>query len=204
MRHRKDVVKLGRTPSHRKALFRNLATSLIEFERIETTLAKAKALRRIGEKVITLAKKNTLHTRRQALKVINKKEVVKKLFDIIGPRYENRNGGYTRILKLGLRHGDCASMAIIELVGNEKAVKAEKEKGKKGGAKKAVEVKGKPGKEKEKKSKKVEKKADGKKVEKNEKKVKKSVSKEKVKKTKTVDKEKPKSAKKAKENKKKS
>jgi large subunit ribosomal protein L17 len=119
MRHRVGGKKLRRNPSHRRALLRNLVTSLLEKERIITTVAKAKATRPLAEKMITLAKKNTLHTRRQALSFIFKKDVVKKLFDEIGPRFSERPGGYTRIVKLGNRGGDGAEMAILELVGTE-------------------------------------------------------------------------------------
>ncbi|MCP2519756.1 50S ribosomal protein L17 [Candidatus Aminicenantes bacterium AC-708-M15] len=127
MRHRVGGKKLRRNPAHRRALLRNLVTSLLDKERIITTLAKAKAARPLAEKMITLAKKNTLHTRRQALAFIFKKEVVKKLFDELGPRFAERPGGYTRIIKLGPREGDGAEMAILELVGTE-FVKKEKKK----------------------------------------------------------------------------
>ncbi len=116
MRHLKAGRKLGRTSAHRVALMRNLITSLYRFERIETTLAKAKEVRKPAEKVITLAKKGSLHARRNALKMVRDKKILKKLFDTIGPRYADRNGGYTRIYKIGNRLGDCAPMAIIELV----------------------------------------------------------------------------------------
>jgi large subunit ribosomal protein L17 len=127
MRHRVGGKKLRRHPAHRRALLRNLVTSLLDRERIITTLAKAKAARPLAEKMITLAKKNTLHTRRQALGFIFKKEVVKKLFDELGPRFAERPGGYTRIIKLGPRNGDGAEMAILELVGTE-FIKKEKKK----------------------------------------------------------------------------
>ena len=119
MRHRVGGKKLRRNPAHRRALLRNLVTSLFDKERIVTTVAKAKAARPLAEKMITLAKKNTLHTRRQALSFIFKKDVVKKLFDEIGPRFSERPGGYTRIVKLGNRAGDGAEMAVLELVGSE-------------------------------------------------------------------------------------
>jgi len=119
MRHRKAGKKLNRTREHRRALFRNLVTALLEKERIETTLAKAKAIRPLAEKMITLGKRGDLHARRQALAFIQKKAVVKKLFDEIAPRYQNRPGGYTRIIRTGTRRGDCAEMAIIELVEGE-------------------------------------------------------------------------------------
>ncbi len=119
MRHRKAGKKLNRTREHRRALFRNLVTALLEKERIETTLAKAKAIRPLAEKMITLGKRGDLHARRQALAFIQKKAVVKKLFDEIAPRYQNRPGGYTRIIRTGIRRGDSAEMAIIELVEGE-------------------------------------------------------------------------------------
>lgn len=119
MRHQVKGKRLGRDSAHRKALLRNLVTAFLEKERIHTTLAKAKAVRPIAEKMITLAKKNTLHTRRQALQFIYKKDVVKKLFEDIGPRFMERPGGYTRIIKIGPRMGDGAEMAVIELVGTE-------------------------------------------------------------------------------------
>jgi large subunit ribosomal protein L17 len=119
MRHQVSGKKLGRNSSQRKALLRSLVTSFVEKERIRTTLAKAKAARPIAEKMITLAKTNSLHTRRQALQYIYKKEAVKKLFEDIGPRFMERPGGYTRIVKLGPRAGDGAEMAILELVGTE-------------------------------------------------------------------------------------
>ncbi len=119
MRHKKSGRKLGRTSAHRQAMFRNMVTSLFEHERIVTTTEKAKELRPIAEKMITLAKKGDLHARRQALSFIRSKEVVAKLFDEIGDQYAERNGGYTRIIQTGIRRGDAASMAIIELVGYE-------------------------------------------------------------------------------------
>jgi len=115
--------------AHRRALLRNLVTSLLEKERVRTTLAKAKATRPLAEKMITLSKKDTLHTRRQALRFIFKKDIVKKLFDEIGPRFIERPGGYTRIVKLSPRAGDGAEMAMIELIGSE-FKKKEKKKGK--------------------------------------------------------------------------
>jgi large subunit ribosomal protein L17 len=108
--------KLGRTTDHRIATLRNLVTSLLENGRIETTLPKAKEVRCMAEKMITLGKTNTLHTRRQALAYITKEDVVTKVFEEIAPKYSDRNGGYTRIVKMGPRRGDAAEMAIIELV----------------------------------------------------------------------------------------
>ena len=116
MRHRKNGRKLNRTPSHRRAMLRNMATSLFLHERIETTTAKAKELRPYAERLITLAKRGDLHARRQAAAKMQDRAVVGKLFDELGPRYSDRPGGYTRILKLGARKGDAAEMALIELV----------------------------------------------------------------------------------------
>ncbi|MBQ8587856.1 MAG: 50S ribosomal protein L17 [Clostridia bacterium] len=108
--------KLGRASDHRDAMLRNLVTSLLENGKIETTVQKAKETRSMAEKMITLGKANTLHTRRQALSYITKEDVVTKVFEELAPKYADRNGGYTRILKLGPRRGDAAEMAIIELV----------------------------------------------------------------------------------------
>ncbi|HZE18929.1 MAG TPA: 50S ribosomal protein L17 [Candidatus Angelobacter sp.] len=116
MRHRKDHRKLSRTSSHRRALLRNLVTSLIEHERIETTLAKAKEARRVGERMITFAKRGDLSARRHVARYVHGEGNVKKLFDTVAPWYETRNGGYTRILKLGRRLGDAGEMALLELV----------------------------------------------------------------------------------------
>lgn len=108
--------KLGRPTDHRKAMLRNLVTSLLRNGKIETTVTRAKETKRMADKMITLAKRGDLHARRQALAYIYDESVVKKLFDEIGPNYAERNGGYTRVLKLGPRRGDAAEMAIIELV----------------------------------------------------------------------------------------
>jgi len=116
MRHRKDHRKLSRTHSHRRALLRNLVTSLIEHERIETTLAKAKEARRVGERMITFAKRGDLSARRHVARYVHGESNVKKLFDTVAPWYETRQGGYTRILKLGRRLGDAGEMALLELV----------------------------------------------------------------------------------------
>ncbi len=113
--------KLGRTTAHRNAMLRGMVTYLLENGQIETTLTRAKEVRCMAEKMITLGKKNTLASRRAALAYITKEDVVKKLFDQIAPEYADRNGGYTRIYKLGPRRGDCAEMAIIKLVTEEKA-----------------------------------------------------------------------------------
>ena len=116
MRHRKQGRKLNRTASHRKAMFANMAASLIEHEQIVTTLPKAKELRSVADKLITLGKRGDLHARRQAISRVRNVEQVKKLFDVLGPRYKDRNGGYTRVLKAGFRFGDNAPLAVIELV----------------------------------------------------------------------------------------
>ena len=132
MRHRLAGRKLGRTSSHRRAMLRNMVTELLDKEKITTTISKAKALRPFTEKMITLGKRDSLHARRQALSVIRKKSVVHKLFDSLGPRYADRNGGYTRIVRLGYRKGDSAENALIELVGSEVSEEpAEKEVSKK-------------------------------------------------------------------------
>jgi len=122
MRHRKKTVKLGRTAEHRKALLANQVCSLIEHERIRTTVAKAKAVRPLAEKMVTLGKKNSLHARRTALAVLRQKNSVKKLFEDIAPRSANRNGGYTRIIKLGQRKSDAAPIALLEWVDGSRAV----------------------------------------------------------------------------------
>jgi large subunit ribosomal protein L17 len=116
MRHLNQGRKLGRTTAHRKALLRNLATALLEHERIITTEPKAKELRRVADKLVTLGKRGNLHARRQALQVVQSNAVVQKLFNEIAPRFAERQGGYTRILRLGYRPGDAAAMAVIELV----------------------------------------------------------------------------------------
>lgn len=116
MRHRKKGRGLSRSPSHRKALLRNMATSLFRHERIRTTTARAKELRPYAERLITLAKRGDLHARRLVARRIGDREVLGKLFDDLGPRFTARPGGYTRILKLGSRKGDGADMALIELV----------------------------------------------------------------------------------------
>ena len=108
--------KLGRATAHRLAMLRALVTFLLENGKIETTVAKAKEVRSLAERMITLGKQNTLHTRRQALSYITKEDVVTKLFNEIAPKYADRNGGYTRIIKIGPRRGDAAEMAIIQLV----------------------------------------------------------------------------------------
>jgi large subunit ribosomal protein L17 len=121
MRHRKAGRKLNRTAAHRKAMLRNMVTSLLEHERIVTTVPKAKETRRIAEKMITLGKRGDLHARRQAMAYIRSKGVVAKLFDELSGQYADRQGGYTRIIRTGNRYGDAAPMAIVELVGYEEA-----------------------------------------------------------------------------------
>lgn len=116
MRHRMRSRKLGRTSAHRSALYRNMVTSLLDHERIETTDAKAKEVRRLAERMITLGKRGTLHARRRALRVIRTREVTAKVFDDLAERYRDRPGGYTRVLKLRTRPGDAAPISIVELV----------------------------------------------------------------------------------------
>ena len=117
MRHNKTGRKLGRKTAHRKALMSNLASALITHKKIKTTDAKAKELRMYIEPLVTFAKKGDLHSRRQVLKKIRHKSIVRELFDNIGPTFSNRNGGYTRIIKLGFRDNDCAPISMIEFVG---------------------------------------------------------------------------------------
>lgn len=119
MRHHVAGRKLGRTTSHCKALLRTLVTQFLDKERLVTTVPKAKELRPVAEKMITLGKCETLHARRQALAVIRKKSVVKKLFETLAPRFADRKGGYTRIVRLGFRRGDSAEIALVELIGSE-------------------------------------------------------------------------------------
>jgi len=114
MRHLKAYRKLGMNASHRKAMMRNMVTSLIEHERIETTDIRAKELRRLADKLVTLGKRGDLHAMRLSLKTIRTKTAAKKLFDELGPRFKEKQGGYTRIVKIGRRHGDNADMAILE------------------------------------------------------------------------------------------
>ena len=125
MRHRIGGYKLDRDVSARRALFRALTTSLILEDRIKTTITKAKAVRPQVEKIITLAKRDTLHSRRQAAAFLTSEDAVKKLFDTIGPRFAERSGGYTRIMRVGFRQGDGAEEAIIELLGCEDKKRAE-------------------------------------------------------------------------------
>jgi len=126
MRHLKAGRQLSRNSAHRWALMRNLITALLREEKIQTTDPKAKELRRWADRVITLGKRGNLHARRQALGIVQDKAVVRKLFDTIAPRFKDRPGGYTRIIKLGIRRGDAAQMALIELVSAEAEKEARK------------------------------------------------------------------------------
>ena len=128
MRHSKGYRSLNRTSEHRKALFANMAGSLIEHEQIKTTLPKAKELRPIAEKLITLAKRGDLHARRLAAAQLKEDQYITKLFDVLGPRYTERKGGYTRVLRAGFRYGDMAPMAIIEFVDRDVAAKGAADK----------------------------------------------------------------------------
>ncbi|MBL4918365.1 50S ribosomal protein L17 [Szabonella alba] len=128
MRHARGYRRLNRTHEHRKALFSNMAGSLIEHEQIKTTLPKAKELRPVIEKLITLAKRGDLHARRQAGAQLKEDKDVAKLFEILGPRYKDRQGGYVRVLKAGFRYGDMAPMAIIEFVDRDPAAKGAADK----------------------------------------------------------------------------
>ena len=125
MRHRLSGRKLNRTSSHRKAMFRNMATALLKHEQIKTTLPKAKELRPVVERMITLGKRGNLHARRQALSFLKDETVVRKLFDGLAERYDDRAGGYTRVLKAGFRYGDSAPMAYIELVDRDEDAKGQ-------------------------------------------------------------------------------
>ena len=127
MRHQRAGRKLGRTTSHRWAMFKNMLTSFFEWEKIETTSAKAKELRPLAEKIITLGKRGDLAARREVLKLIANKKIVQKLFNEIAPKVKSRLGGYTRIVRTGFRPGDSAPMSIIEIISEEKG--AEKKKG---------------------------------------------------------------------------
>ncbi len=125
MRHHNRGRKLNRTASHRKAMFANMAAALIKHEQIVTTLPKAKELRPIVEKLITLSKRGDLHARRQAISHIRDVAMVSKLFETLGPRYQDRKGGYTRVLKAGFRHGDSAPMAVIEFVDRDPSARGQ-------------------------------------------------------------------------------
>lgn len=141
MRHLVDHRKLGRTASHRRALFRNMAASLILSERIETTLPKAKELRRVADNLITLAKGGTLHKRRQAASFLQDGDALSKLFGVLADRFKDRQGGYTRIFKFGSRLGDGAPMAAIEYLGYQLPVKEKREKGAEKKAKVSAKIK---------------------------------------------------------------
>ena len=123
MRHRKTGRRFSRDSAHRQAMFSNMASSLIKHEQIVTTLAKAKDLRRVMDKYITLAKRGDLNSPRMAAARLRDEAMVKKLFDVLGPRYKERNGGYTRVLKAGFRYGDSAPCAVIELVDRDESAK---------------------------------------------------------------------------------
>ncbi len=138
MRHRVSGRKLNRTSSHRKAMFGNMANALLKHEQITTTLPKAKELRPFVEKLITLGKRGGLHARRQALAVLGDRVITEKLFATLGPRYADRGGGYTRVVRAGFRHGDSAPMAIIELVDRDPDAKG-KDSGPVGGDKDEAE-----------------------------------------------------------------
>ena len=125
MRHAKAGRKLNRTSSHRQAMFANMAGSLIKHEQIVTTLPKAKELRRVTERLITMGKKGDLANRRRAASKLRDEAMTRKLFDVLGPRYQNRPGGYTRVLKAGFRQGDMAPMAVIELVDRDPDAKGQ-------------------------------------------------------------------------------
>jgi len=128
MRHGNSNRKLNRTHEHRKAMFANMVCSLIEHEQIQTTLPKAKELKKIVDKYITLGKKGSLHSRRQAISRLKQNSAVIKLFETLAPRYKERNGGYTRVLKAGFRYGDAAPLAVIELVDRDASAKGAKDK----------------------------------------------------------------------------
>ena len=125
MRHGKVHRKLGKKPAHRRAMFANMAAALIKHEQIITTLPKAKDLRPIVEKLVTLGKRGDLHARRQAIAVLQDEAIVKKLFDVLASRYKTRQGGYTRVLKAGFRHGDSAPIGVIEFVDRDVSAKGQ-------------------------------------------------------------------------------
>ena len=128
MRHGNSNRKLNRTHEHRKAMFANMVCSLIEHEQIQTTLPKAKELKKIIDKYITLGKKGSLHSRRMAISRLRQNSAVIKLFEILAPRYKKRNGGYSRVLKAGFRYGDAAPLAVIELIDRDISAKGAKDK----------------------------------------------------------------------------
>lgn len=160
MRHRVGGKKLGRKTPHRISMFRNMVTSLLEHERIRTTLPRAKSIRPMAERMITLGKRETLHARRQALAFIKDPAVVAKLFSTLAPRFTDRSGGYTRIIRLGFRDGDGAQMALLELIGSEFTPAKGSEKG--GKKPKAEKVAGKAADTKKEPSEKTGEKAAGK------------------------------------------
>jgi large subunit ribosomal protein L17 len=140
MRHRLSGRKLNRTSAHRKAMFNNLAAALVQHEQITTTLPKAKDLRPIAEKLITLGKRANLHARRQAIAVLGDAKLAAKLFDTLAPRYAKRSGGYTRVLKAGFRYGDQSPMAVIEFVERDPEAKGAADKARVAEEQKAAEA----------------------------------------------------------------
>jgi large subunit ribosomal protein L17 len=140
MRHRNAGFKLGRNPSHRRALLRNLVTSIILMDRVETTITKCKATQPLVEKMITLGKRGTVHARRQALAYMMTPESVDRLFATVAPRYSDRTGGYTRVTRIGARKGDAAEMAIIELLGAEHELDEKRQKREEARTKKREEL----------------------------------------------------------------
>lgn len=140
MRHRLSGRKLNRTSAHRKAMFNNLAAALVQHEQIKTTLPKAKDLKPIADKLITLGKRGNLHARRQAIAVLGDAKLAAKLFDTLAPRYAKRNGGYTRVLKAGFRYGDASPMAVVEFVERDTAAKGAADKARVAEAQKAAAV----------------------------------------------------------------
>lgn len=147
MRHRRGGSKLGKQPTHRRAVLRNLVTNVIISERVNTTIARAKAVRPLVEKMITLGKRDTLHARRQAAAFLMTDEATRKLFRDVAPRFAERPGGYTRIVRTGFRLGDGANLAVIELLGSEMKVKEKKDRKKEAAAAPAPEAKDKAPKE---------------------------------------------------------
>jgi len=142
MRHRMSGRKLNRDSSHRKAMFANMTASLLTHEQIVTTLPKAKELRRVADRIITLGKRGTLHTRRQAAAYLGDDALVRKLFGPLAERYRDRNGGYTRVLKAGFRYGDSAPMAVIELVDRDPDAKGAEDKARVAAEMEAAELAG--------------------------------------------------------------
>jgi large subunit ribosomal protein L17 len=140
MRHRLSGRKLNRTSAHRKAMFNNLAAAMIQHEQIKTTLPKAKDLKPLVDKLITLGKRGNLHARRQAIAVLGDAKLAAKLFDILAPRYAKRNGGYTRLLKAGFRYGDDSPMAVVEFVERDAAAKGAADKARVAEARKGEEA----------------------------------------------------------------